>query len=267
MCVAARVPRSGADTYTTLRVDVVAIGPRRFALAAHLLLRNRLGCVPATRVVFSTRRMGAANQTACACTMYALVFARADSHGCSYTLRHYAPRAQRSERAPHCQFGAPAYGLWAIDQRAATGCIGCPELQAAQQSPRIFGAAMPSIHAVYARLKAYKQRFQGRWPRLYMVRADIRAAFDSLDHTRLLHLVRALVPRHATYVLQRHAQIRPGIGMIRRTQVRRAWPAPHPPSFLEQNAEQSAPPPRHAVLVDGVTYTCLLYTSPSPRES
>ena len=117
------------------------------------------------------------------------------------------------------------------------GALDVLSYEAAQQSPRIFGAAMPSIHAVYARLKAYKQRFQGRWPRLYMVRADIRAAFDSLDHTRLLHLVRALVPRHATYVLQRHAQIRPGIGMIRRTQVRRAWPAP-----------------------------CLLYTSPSPRD-
>lgn len=137
------------------------------------------------------------------------------------------------------------------------GALDVLSYEAAQQSPRIFGAAMPSIHAVYARLKAYKQRFQGRWPRLYMVRADIRAAFDSLDHTRLLHLVRALVPRHATYVLQRHAQIRPGIGMIRRTQVRRAWPAPHPPSFLEQHAAQSAPPPRHAVLVDGVTYTTI----------
>lgn len=137
------------------------------------------------------------------------------------------------------------------------GALDVLTYEAAQQSSHIFGAAMPSIHAVYARLKAYKQHFQGRWPRLYMVRADIRAAFDSLDHTRLLHLVRALIPQHATYVLQRHTHIRPGIGMIRRTQVRRAWPAPHPPSFLEQNTAQSAHPPCHAVLVDGVTYTTI----------
>lgn len=120
--------------------------------------------------------------------------------------------------------------------------------------PHRCGAAMPSIHAVYARLKEYKRHFCNVMPRLYMVRADIRSAFDSLDHTRLLHLLRALITPEATYLVQRSAQIRPGAGMIRRVQTRRVWPASRAPPRMHHAAAQL---PRHAVLMDGVTYTTL----------
>lgn len=126
------------------------------------------------------------------------------------------------------------------------------------QQSHMCGAAISSVKAMYAKLKMYKDHvFSHGSRRLYLVRADIRAAFDSLHHTRLLELVRMLLPRHATYVIQRYAQVRPGIGLIRRCHTRRAYPAETSPAFMKHAAEQ---PSRHAVLVDGITYTTVSAT-------
>lgn len=115
------------------------------------------------------------------------------------------------------------------------------------------GAAIGSLSAAYVRLLAYKARWSSAaWPRLYMIRADVRAAFDSLPHERVVALVRALVPSDAAYVVQRFTQLRAGPARPWKTQVRRVWPDDAYPTFV---ASAQARPSRHAVLVDGVAYT------------
>lgn len=127
--------------------------------------------------------------------------------------------------------------------------------EAARQPERL-GAAVGSMKGLYMRLKAYKHDLvtqHARVPRLYMVRADIRAAFDSLDHTQLLKVVRALLPRDATYVVQRYTHIHTTNQHIWRVTTRRAWPDAAYPSFVTSMRAQASTW-HHAVLLDGVTY-------------
>ncbi|KAL4402942.1 telomere maintenance protein [Malassezia pachydermatis] len=121
------------------------------------------------------------------------------------------------------------------------------------QQPHMIGAAVGSMDAVYARLVAYKQRWATRTHTpLFMVRADLRGAFDSLDHTRLIAVLRSLIPQDATYIVQQCTQLCAQHGRPRRMVVRRAWrnTDTHAPSVAD-----FAPSLRqHAVVVDGLQY-------------
>lgn len=122
----------------------------------------------------------------------------------------------------------------------------------AARTPRVYGAAVHGANGIYTRLRDLKASLETRFghvPMLYMVRADIRAAFDSLDHAQLVRLVRSLLAGQGTYVVQRYMQLKPGLGRVARNAVRRAWDDEAYPSFL-----QTRPSARHAVLVDSVAY-------------
>lgn len=124
-------------------------------------------------------------------------------------------------------------------------------LEAARR-PGAYGAAVHGANAIHARLGAYKAALvaqYGRVPMLYAVRADVRAAFDSLDHARLLRLVRALLASGAAYVVQRYTQLKPALGRLARHTVRRAVDDAAYPRFLAVQ-----PSARHAVVVDHVAY-------------
>lgn len=127
--------------------------------------------------------------------------------------------------------------------------------EAARQPERL-GAAVGSMKGLYMRLKAYKDVLLATYaqlPRLYMVRADIRAAFDSLDHTQLLKVVRALLPKEASYVVQRYTHIHTTDRHVWRVTSRRAWPDAQYPSFVPSMQGQASTW-HHVVLMDGVTY-------------
>lgn len=127
--------------------------------------------------------------------------------------------------------------------------------EAARQPERL-GAAVGSMKGLYMRLKAYKDDLlatHSKLPRLYMVRADIRAAFDSLDHDQLLKVVRALLPKEASYVVQRYTHVHTTDRHVWRVTSRRAWPDAHYPSFVPSMRAQ-ATTWHHVVLMDGVTY-------------
>ncbi|WFD32171.1 RNA-directed DNA polymerase [Malassezia sp. CBS 17886] len=116
------------------------------------------------------------------------------------------------------------------------------------RQPSRWGASVLGLNDVYVHLLAYKQA-RPRSTRLYAVKADIRAAFDTIDQTRLLHLVRTLFAPHAAYVVQRYTQIRPGVAGVARDAVRRAHADDQYPVFPARAAGA-----RHAVLVDSVAY-------------
>ena len=122
------------------------------------------------------------------------------------------------------------------------------------QQPGLFGAAVAGSSAIYARLTQFRRTLlarYGRIPPLFAVRADVRAAFDSLDQARLVALVRRVLRRAApAYVIQRLVSVRPGIGRMHRAVQRRAWPDAAYPGFVE-SAPRGA---RRAVLIDSVAY-------------
>ncbi|WFD44938.1 RNA-directed DNA polymerase [Malassezia psittaci] len=122
----------------------------------------------------------------------------------------------------------------------------------AARHPQVYGAAVHGANGIFAQLHQYKsclvQEF-GKVPMLYVVRADVRAAFDSLDHTELLRLVNALIPNDSHYIIQRYAQIKPGLGRIAKQHIRLAWNDADYPAFTTLRTKA-----RHAVLVDQVAY-------------
>ncbi|PKI83445.1 hypothetical protein MVES_002434 [Malassezia vespertilionis] len=122
----------------------------------------------------------------------------------------------------------------------------------ASRRPEMYGNAVHGANDIYVRLRKYKASLlhtHGHIPPLYIVRADISAAFDSLDHASLLRLVRAMLSQQQEYVVQRYAQLKLGIGRVTRSSVRRATLDAEYPTFLS-----TKPNARHAVLVDHVAY-------------
>lgn len=123
----------------------------------------------------------------------------------------------------------------------------------AARHPHVYGAAVHGANGIYTKLIAFRQAIlqrHGHIPMMYAVRADVRAAFDSLDHAQLLRLVRTLLAPEKDYVVQRYTQHKPSLGRMARSRVRRAYDDTDYPPFLS-----TRPAARHAVLVDSVAYT------------
>ncbi|WFD00878.1 RNA-directed DNA polymerase [Malassezia yamatoensis] len=124
-------------------------------------------------------------------------------------------------------------------------------LEAARR-PEVYGAAVHGANGIFAVLHQYKSRLMeqfGKVPMLYAVRADVRAAFDSLDHAELLRLVNALIPNDSHYIIQRYTQIKPGLGRIAKQHIRLARNDADYPAFPSLRTKA-----RHAVLIDQVAY-------------
>ncbi|KAJ5677257.1 uncharacterized protein N7477_002890 [Penicillium maclennaniae] len=88
-----------------------------------------------------------------------------------------------------------------------------------QQAPAKMGASISSVGDMHPRLKAFKMRLtqqlplssvkaSGELPRLYFVKLDIQACFDTIPQQKLLQLVEELVS-HETYHITKHVEINP----------------------------------------------------------
>lgn len=123
-----------------------------------------------------------------------------------------------------------------------------------QQAPHLWGASVSSGNEIFARLLAWKRAqlsAGGRLPHLFFVKADVRAAFDSMDHARLLAVVRRVLDTAPpAYVIQRFTQVKPGLGRLTHAHVRRALEDDAYPVPITDVARSA----RHAVIVDGVVH-------------
>ncbi|KAF7974772.1 hypothetical protein HWV62_11243 [Athelia sp. TMB] len=125
-----------------------------------------------------------------------------------------------------------------------------------QSRPDLLGASVFGTNDFYTKLKAFKIRLQanhsGNLPNLYFVKLDVQACFDTIEQSKLLHILKDLITEDA-YCIQRYGQVSAVAGKIQRKYVKKACPQDEQPHFLEYAAEL-ARALRNIIFVDQVQY-------------
>ncbi|KAK7690659.1 hypothetical protein QCA50_005758 [Cerrena zonata] len=125
------------------------------------------------------------------------------------------------------------------------------------QVPRL-GASVFGPNEVYTKLKTFKQHLLSRTtsgilPRLYFVKVDVQACFDTIEQTKLLGILRDLISEDS-YIVQRRGQVTTVGGKVRRSYVKSALPDDDHPHFLSL-ARKLADALRNTIFVDQVVYS------------
>ncbi|KAI0955894.1 hypothetical protein AcV7_006436 [Taiwanofungus camphoratus] len=126
-----------------------------------------------------------------------------------------------------------------------------------ENQPNLLGASVFGSNEIYSRLKAFKSHLlqsgqSGRMPKLYFVKVDVQACFDTIEQTKLLEILRELISED-TYMIQRYGQVNCVGSKVRRKYAKRAQPEDDHPHFLSF-AAQLAKALRHTIFVDQVVY-------------
>ncbi|KAL5504247.1 EST2 [Sanghuangporus vaninii] len=117
------------------------------------------------------------------------------------------------------------------------------------------GASVFGPNETYLRLKEFKAKIadeSGKLPKLYFVKVDVQACFDTIEQSKLLGILKDLITEDV-YMIQKYGQITPVAGRLQRKFVRKAMPEYEHPHFLTY-AKQLAGLLRHAIFVDQVVY-------------
>ncbi|KAL5526463.1 EST2 [Sanghuangporus sanghuang] len=117
------------------------------------------------------------------------------------------------------------------------------------------GASVFGPNETYLRLKEFKAKIadeSGKLPKLYFVKVDVQACFDTIEQSKLLGILKDLITEDV-YMIQKYGQITPAAGRLQRKFVRKAMPEYEHPHFLSY-ARQLAGLLRHAIFVDQVVY-------------
>ncbi|KAJ8494766.1 hypothetical protein ONZ51_g2140 [Trametes cubensis] len=119
------------------------------------------------------------------------------------------------------------------------------------------GASAFGPNEIYAKLKTFKDRLTGgnpsaALPKLYFVKVDVQACFDTIEQTKLLEILRELLLEDA-YMIQRYGTVHKAGEKIQRKFVKKAHPEDDHPHFLTY-AAQLAQGLRHTLFADQVVY-------------
>ncbi|KAF8690235.1 hypothetical protein AX14_003047 [Amanita brunnescens Koide BX004] len=124
-----------------------------------------------------------------------------------------------------------------------------------ERNTSLLGVSLFRPDGLYARLKAFKARLprdaDGRLPKLYFVKVDVQACFDTIEQRELLRIIDKLISEDL-YMIQRYGQVGMTAGRPRRTFVKRATDE-DPPHFL-QYAVELAQSLRSIIFADEVVY-------------
>ncbi|CDO70652.1 hypothetical protein BN946_scf184756.g19 [Trametes cinnabarina] len=125
------------------------------------------------------------------------------------------------------------------------------------RQPERLGASVFGPNEVYAKLKAFKNKLtsgnpSAKLPKLYFVKVDVQACFDTIEQTKLLEILRELLVEDA-YMLQRYGAVSKAGDKIQRRYVKKALPEDDHPHFLAYAAEL-AQVLRNTVFTDQVVY-------------
>ncbi|KAF8627995.1 hypothetical protein AX15_004120 [Amanita polypyramis BW_CC] len=124
-----------------------------------------------------------------------------------------------------------------------------------QRHSQLLGGSIFRPDDVYARLKAFKAQLprkpDGSLPKLYFVKVDVQACFDTINQRELLRVIDKLITEDV-YIVQRHGQVGMAAGKVKRVFVRRAINEDHP-HFL-QYAVELAHSLRNVIFADEVVY-------------
>ncbi|KAG8975768.1 hypothetical protein FRB90_009409, partial [Tulasnella sp. 427] len=94
--------------------------------------------------------------------------------------------------------------------------------------PDLLGASVFGLNEVYAKLKAFRQRNllpNQKLPKLYFVKVDVRAAFDTIDQVKLINILHELLSTD-DYAIRRWSEVNimEGGGDGRRRYMKKAKP-------------------------------------------
>ncbi|KAF5623318.1 telomerase reverse transcriptase [Fusarium sp. NRRL 52700] len=76
-------------------------------------------------------------------------------------------------------------------------------------NPSKLGSTMFSVSDIYTRLKLFKQSLGPEYGKLYFVKADVKAAFDTIPQEAVVNLMKS-VPSQSKYTIMKHAEVKPG---------------------------------------------------------
>ncbi|OBZ72156.1 Telomerase reverse transcriptase [Grifola frondosa] len=122
----------------------------------------------------------------------------------------------------------------------------------------LLGASAFGPNEVYTKLKAFKSRLaasdpSGKLPKLYFVKVDVQACFDTIEQTKLLEILREAISEDS-YLIQQYGLINQVGPKVKRTFAKKAQPEDDHPHFLAF-AAQLADALRHTIFVDKVVYS------------
>ncbi|KAG7420896.1 Telomerase reverse transcriptase [Fusarium oxysporum f. sp. rapae] len=110
-------------------------------------------------------------------------------------------RRRAMTRGPSCKLGrsintilGPVHSLLKLEKRI---------------NPSKLGSTMFSVSDIYTRLKLFKQSLGPEYGKLYFVKADVKAAFDTIPQEAVVNLMKS-VPSQSKYTIMKHAEVKPG---------------------------------------------------------
>ncbi|KAF5327773.1 hypothetical protein D9619_004557 [Psilocybe cf. subviscida] len=120
----------------------------------------------------------------------------------------------------------------------------------------LVGASAFSRDDIYFKLKKLKNVLprgpKGELPKLYFVKVDVQACFDTIDQGKLLHILRRLLSEDV-YMMQKYGQVTEASDKVKRNYVKKAVPEDEHPHFL-RHAADLANILRNTIFVDQVVY-------------
>ncbi|KAF4455059.1 telomerase reverse transcriptase [Fusarium austroafricanum] len=76
-------------------------------------------------------------------------------------------------------------------------------------NPSKLGSTMFSVSDIYTRLKLFKKSLSSNHDKLFLVKVDVKAAFDTIPQEAVVKLMDS-VPSQAKYTIMKHAEVKPG---------------------------------------------------------
>lgn len=101
-------------------------------------------------------------------------------------------------------------------------------------SPSIMGASVLGLNQIYARFKRFKSRLGPQLPKLYFVKVDIRACFDTIQQEKILQVIDSTLAEDQ-YVIRKYGQICLDLtqdGKVIKQFKRQAYPSDELPEFV-----------------------------------
>jgi telomerase reverse transcriptase len=94
-----------------------------------------------------------------------------------------------------------------------------------QRQPDLLGASVFSPYGIYPKLKQFKMELlrdtpSGILPKLYFVKLDVQACFDSIEQTKLLKILHDVISEN--YMIRKHGQVKPIAGKVQRVYIKKA---------------------------------------------
>ncbi|KAI1315063.1 hypothetical protein EDD11_001356 [Mortierella claussenii] len=167
-----------------------------------------------------------------------------------YDLR---PIINLRKKSPRLVNGSPAWGIKSTNQQLAKAFL-VLAYERSRQIPLQISSSI-GMSDLFQHFKQVKNKLvcTGQSDRLYMVKVDIKKAFDSINQDKLIEIIDRTL-KEDQYMIHRHSKLLPSNGKIMKRFLPKAVAPNEMSSFLDF-ARSQAEISKHAVLVDKVVHS------------